>query len=131
MVGPTYLLRGSWLRAVGQTYFMHYARKHLATPTVGDLNFVYNNPACWHEQAAKVSVTQVSGRVNRVKVSGAWIACVHAPDGCLSSWAAWSGRAAAATRAQQPPQRPLRPRSKASRLQIGGSLHTNRADNLT
>ena len=27
--------------AVGQTYFMQYARKHLATPTVGDLNFVY------------------------------------------------------------------------------------------
>ena len=35
---------GPWsdlLRAVGQTYFMQYARKHLATPTVGDLNFVY------------------------------------------------------------------------------------------
>ena len=34
---------GPWsdlLRAVGQTYFMQYARKHLATPTVGDLNFV-------------------------------------------------------------------------------------------
>ena len=35
---------GPWsdlLRAVGQTYFMQYARKHLATPTVGDLNVVY------------------------------------------------------------------------------------------
>ena len=27
-------------RAVGQTYFMQCARKHLAKPTVGDLNLV-------------------------------------------------------------------------------------------
>ena len=35
---------GPWsdvLQAVTASYYRQYARKHLATPTVGDLNFVY------------------------------------------------------------------------------------------
>ena len=135
------------LRAVGQTYFMQYARKHLATPTVGDLNFVYTpqgtpsdpqsitftcapphtsahsryrshqyaihtapyprpatdtqlsrgtkavglEPAGAHTRRA-AALSSLRGALlceaKRVKVSGAWIVCVHAPDDCLSSWAA-------------------------------------------